>query len=157
MKVLPWRVSAGPLGRQLQGSACPELIPGEELLAEGGCASWWDAVTSIQRPDGMESAWGCCSELSLAGPCGGSARAAALQGWVENQQPRKTPELLRQQLEGGWKKQTPVGFQGSVGSSDPSASQCRVQSALGCAICQNLWLCLASKASVASPSSLDTC
>lgn len=37
----------------------------------------------------MESSWGCSSELSLAGPCGGSARAAALQGWVENQQSRK--------------------------------------------------------------------
>lgn len=71
----------------------------------------------------MGSSWGCSSELSC--PCGGSARAAALQGWVENQQPRKTPELLRQWLGGGWKKQTPVGFQGSVISPDLSA-ECRV-------------------------------
>lgn len=105
----------------------------------------------------MESSWGCSSELSLAGPCGGSARAAALQGWVENQQPRKALELLRQQLGGGWKKQILMGFQGSAVSPDPSASQCSVQGALGCAICQNPWLCLASKASIARPSSLETC
>lgn len=105
----------------------------------------------------MESSWGCSSELSLASPCGGSARAAALQGQEENQQPRKALELLRQRLGGGWKKPIPVGFQGSAVSPDPSASQCSVQGALGCAGCQNPWLCLASKASVARPSSLTTC
>lgn len=68
-----------------------------------------------------------------------------------------SPGKLRQQLGGGWKKQILVGFQGSAVSPDPSASQCSVQGALGCAICQNPWLCLASKASVARPSSLETC
>lgn len=102
------------------------------------------------EPDGMESSWGCCSELSLGCPCGGCCPAGLGVKPAAQENPGAAQAVPGGRME---EANLPVGFQGSAVSPDLSA------------VSRMLWDVPFTKTlplpcpqtSGASPSSLNTC